>query len=93
MTACEMKNGDVTVTLLPTVERQRFQIFSYIMQSRSLALGQVAIPGLTDSIDLEDEFGYDGAHYGHSREFRSNIVRERVVWKRICGKIKWEGMQ
>ena len=63
----------------------RFQIFSYITQSRSLALGQSAMPanGVFGASHNLQSFGYDGAHYSHSREFRSDIVRERGVWKLI----------
>ena len=63
----------------------RFQIFSYITQSRSLALGQSALPtnGVFGASHNLQSFGYDGAHYSHSREFRSDMAAERGVWKLI----------
>jgi len=60
----------------------RFQIFSYIVESRSCALGQVFL-GKFNNWNLEVEQGYDDRHYSHSREFRSNIIDEEKFWNKI----------
>ena len=64
------------------VDIQRYQIFSYAAQCRSKALGQLNVTGFAPS-DLNYLFGFNGAHYSHSREFRSDIVRELPFWGRI----------
>jgi hypothetical protein len=35
--------------------------------------------------------GYDGQHYSHSREFRSNIAAERKFWKRVMETSGFQG--
>jgi hypothetical protein len=60
----------------------RFQIFSYIVESRSCALGQVQL-GKFNNWNLEVDQGYDDRHYSHSREFRSNIIDESIFWNKV----------
>jgi len=74
-------------SLLPFDERtmvfpaDRFEIFARSAESRSRALGREdSVAGFGPHQDLQD-FGYDGAHYSHSREFRSNIVAEWPFWE------------
>lgn len=74
-------------TLHVTGERERYMIFAYDVESRSLALGQ-AENGKFAGWDLETGMGYDNQHYSHSREFRSNITAEWTFWSRVmetCG--------
>lgn len=66
-------------------EDDRYEIFTMCAQSRSFPLGAESTPvdGFGDQIDLRNSFGFDGAHYSHSREFRSNIVDERWFWAAV----------
>ncbi len=67
----------------------RFEIFAYCSQSRSKALGATAPYNGSNRqliafncINLElDPYKFDSWHYSHSREFRSNIIKERWFWK------------
>ncbi|MBQ6472021.1 MAG: alpha/beta hydrolase, partial [Victivallales bacterium] len=70
-------------------ERDRFTIFSYIMQSHSRPLGTVALPHTVGTLDnvnlasLRDSGGaviFDNSHYGHSRQFRSFLAEVRAYW-------------
>jgi len=63
-------------------QRHRYQVFSYIAESRSKALGQARSSEFID-VNLATEFGFDGQHYSHSREFRSYISAEWDFWARI----------
>jgi len=70
----------------------RFQIFSYIAQSRSLALGHINgcdVAGFK-GVDL-DGIGasFDDRHYSHSREFRSHIAEMSKFWNRVAGDCKF----
>jgi hypothetical protein len=72
-----------------TNEVQRHRIFAYIAESRSRALGQVqnGVAGFTERA-LSGTMGYDDEHYSHSREFRSNVVAERLFWKAVMDDCK-----
>ena len=73
-----------------TSELERYEIFSFCAESRSGALGAVYGP-----VENFDEFNlqipgldYDHERYSHSRQFRSNIVKEWKYWDqfyRDCG--------
>lgn len=74
-------------SLLPFDERtlvipaNRFEIFAQIVESRSRALGtESAVNGFGIHRNLED-WGYNAAHYSHSREFRSNVADEWLFWR------------
>jgi len=69
----------------PVFPDNRFEIFARTAQSRSQALGREknAVDGF-EPINLEDaRLGFDGWHYSHSRQFRSNIAAERWFWKSV----------
>ncbi|MEI7946967.1 MAG: putative Ig domain-containing protein [bacterium] len=79
--------GNIDKALYVSSDKERFQIFSYIVESRSCALGQIAKTGF-NNWNLKDAMGYDGRHYSHSREFRSDIVSEWKFWEKVsacCG--------
>ncbi len=64
----------------------RYAIFARCAESRSRALGAVptSIAGFSTQRDLQGAgMGYDGAHYSHSREFRSNIIDEWQFWTNV----------
>jgi hypothetical protein len=61
---------------------ERYRIFAYGAESRVKALGTQAPAGF-QGFDLETSLGYDGKHYSHSRQFRSNVVAERPYWLRL----------
>ena len=65
----------------------RYQIFSYIAQSRSLALGHIddcEVDGFT-GVDLYGiGASFDNRHYSHSREFRSHIAEMEKFWNRVA---------
>ena len=69
-------------TLSVTNQRERYMIFSYEVESRSMALGE-AKNGKFADWDLETGMGYNNKHYSHSREFRSNITAEWGFWNRV----------
>ncbi|MBN1865446.1 MAG: hypothetical protein JW808_11140, partial [Victivallales bacterium] len=61
----------------------RYEIFSQVLQSRSRALGTYdTISGFKEIHDLQG-WGFDDAHYSHSRQFRSNIAREWPLWNAV----------
>jgi len=65
--------------------RTRYEVFSYCAESRLRALGQASSPGFPHmNRNLETvPLNYDDKHYSHSREFRSNITRERAFFEYI----------
>jgi hypothetical protein len=65
-------------------DRERYQIFSYIASSRKRALGTQKVEGGFDgSVDINEEFGFKDEHYSHSRQFRSNIIKEHSYWRNV----------
>jgi hypothetical protein len=60
----------------------RFDIFSYAAEARSFAVGTDPPVGFVGNRDLGD-WEYDGRHYSHSRQLRSNIVDEHDYWSAI----------
>ena len=66
-------------------EENRFEIFSFCLESRSRALGAVTHTIFSEECDLMS-LGYNDHHYSHSRQFRSNIVDERGYWDIIYSK-------
>lgn len=76
-------------SLLPLDERDmtfpdnRYEIFARCAESRSRALGREgAVAGFAATRNLQ-VWGYDGAHYSHSRQFRSNVVAEWPFWNAV----------
>lgn len=69
---------------------ERYQVFSYCAESVSKALGQAGL-NLEFSLhrDLNDLFRYDGEHYSHSKEFRSNLPEEWEFWVKIVKDCKF----
>jgi hypothetical protein len=84
-TGDRFRHGQQTL-LFPANE---FEIYSYAAQARSRALG--VLSGITgfSSFNLHDApLSYNGAHYCHSRQFRSDIVDEQAYWSHVmsdCG--------
>jgi len=62
--------------------RERLTIFSYIAESRSLALGEESNSQF-DPWDLQTTMQYDNKHYSHSKEFRSSIPEQWNFWKQV----------
>jgi len=70
--------------------RTRYEVFSYCAESRAQALGRA--PNLafahTNRNLYDSPLEYDGRHYSHSREFRSNIIQENPYYENVfedCG--------
>ncbi|MFO1491433.1 MAG: alpha/beta fold hydrolase [Kiritimatiellia bacterium] len=64
---------------------ERYVIFSYMAESRSTALGAWDCAKVfRGNVGLDLNCGYDGQHYSHSRQFRSNILDESRFWNRVC---------
>ena len=64
-------------------------IFSFIAESWATALGVNGVNGFT-SYDLQ-LLGFNNRHYSHSRQFRSDITKERHYWEQVlvkCGIIQ-----
>jgi hypothetical protein len=74
--------GASTVVLNPAIDRDRYMIFAYCAESRVAALGQVATTQF-QNWDLNAAVLYDDQHYSHSREFRSNVVKETPFWEKV----------
>jgi hypothetical protein len=71
----------------------RFEIFARCLQARTRALGTINehVDQFTMEHNLKD-WGYDDMHYSHSREFRSDIVREWPFWKAVGVDFKLTGL-
>ncbi len=75
------------------IELERYAIFSYIVESRSRALGtqkRILSPGGREvgSLDLStyDPLFYNEVRYAHSRQFRSNIAGEWSYWLEVMNR-------
>lgn len=66
-----------------------FEIFSYAAEARGSALGVQSSMNDFTTFDLSaSPLNYTSEHYSHSRQFRSNIVDEKVYWSEVisdCG--------
>ena len=62
-------------------------VFSFVTQSRSLAIGQLSMQSyFKESFDLAG-YGFSKDHYYHSWEFRSNVSDTWPLWSSILGHI------
>ncbi|GAB4334213.1 MAG: hypothetical protein Kow0089_03290 [Desulfobulbaceae bacterium] len=73
-------------------EMDRYKIFAYIVHSRKRALGTLDANGggfqSNGNVNLnEAPIALDREHYSHSRQFRSNLVREKFYWGRVMEKV------
>lgn len=62
------------------------EIYSFCAESRSCALGSEAksVSWFDVEVNLQGPlYGFDGEHYSHSRQFRSNIQKEWNYWKKL----------
>ena len=80
--------GCVYYTFGSSEDREKYTIFSYIMQSHSRALGTVSISNAnnTDLNKVKDDEGnvlFDSTHYGHSRQFRSFSAETYPYWRLV----------
>ena len=65
-------------------ERERWIALAYIIESRSMALGQIAVDVRQFSTwNLETQMHYDDEHYSHSKEFRSTISEQWMFWEKV----------
>ena len=66
-------------------EDDLFKILAYCVKSRSNPLGAEARPvNGFESVNLSlIDAKFDGEHYAHSKQFRSNIAYEWGYWKRV----------
>ncbi|MFO1531417.1 MAG: alpha/beta hydrolase, partial [Kiritimatiellia bacterium] len=55
---------------------ERYKIFAFAAESRSVAMGST-FNSIFSDWDLP---GYDSQHYSHSKQFRSNIVDQQGFW-------------
>jgi hypothetical protein len=66
-----------------TIPGDRFEIFARVAESRSRALGrESSVNGFGTARNLQN-WGYNAAHYSHSREFRSNVADEDLFWTAV----------
>jgi len=80
-----------------TFTNDTHEIFSYAAESRGAALGVQS--SLTDFtlFDLSaSPLSYTGAHYSHSRQFRSNVLEEGAYWDKVlqdcqCDRVQRQG--
>lgn len=65
-----------------TIPNDRFRIFSYVAEARSLALGSTETDGVFAGPDtnLATTFGYGLEHKWHSGQFRSNMAARFQYW-------------
>ena len=68
----------VGLDIIPEDDRRdRYAVFSYAVESRSRALGQVTNPVFQVRQNLQNPpLDYDNRHYSHSKQFRSNIIAQ-----------------
>ncbi len=78
-------HGNLSVT----IERQRYEVFSYCAESRVRALGAIEGVAGFQSFNLRSApLNYNAEHYSHSRQFRSNAIDEYAYWHQLkidCG--------
>ncbi len=69
-------------------EWARWCVFSFVTPTRSLAFGQLDMNGVVNrKVSLKD-YGYGNDHYGHSRQFRSNITDVFEIWSIVKDEIE-----
>jgi hypothetical protein len=74
-----------------TIPDDRFSIFAYCAESRSLPLGQASgVQGAFTGAQNTGErnltgFGFDNTHYSHSLQFRCNIAEMWNFWSAVIG--------
>jgi len=72
-------------------EQHKYQIFAYCAESRTKALGQVAVGSGFTGLDLNNDLlGFGDDHYAHSRQFRSSIVSEFLYWETFLFDCKFD---
>jgi hypothetical protein len=64
-------------------DRDKYEIFSRCLVSRSRALGSYPVINGFRIIQNLSVWGYDKKPYDHSRQFRSNIAREWPFWMAV----------
>ncbi len=65
---------------------ERYQVFSYALESRARALGQAsnaAFGARNRNLQLIIVPRYNDKHYSHSRQFRSNAIEERNYYEKL----------
>ena len=69
----------------PTDMEDTFAILSYAAEAWGKPLG--VMPGVTAfgaAFNLSDNnLNYNRYHYSHSRQFRSNIIAEKLYWNKV----------
>ena len=67
----------------------RYTIFSFCAEARSVASGANATGGVfgSNGVDLEAQFGYSRAHLWHSAQFRSFNAARYQYWAELLRKI------
>jgi hypothetical protein len=76
--------GTPVATLSLSDQRERYQIFSYDAESRSVALGQAENGKFIGwDLQLDTDLHFGGNHYSHSREFRSHLPEQRKFWRKV----------
>lgn len=69
--------------------RERYEVFSCNVESRAKALGQASNSTFSVNFELSGvPLLYNDRRYSHSKQFRSNILAERVYYENIilhCG--------
>lgn len=65
-------------------EKARWCVFSFVLQSPALAIGQLPMTGVFDvAHDLALDHGFDSSHYCHSKQFRSSSAATTKLWQLI----------
>ncbi len=63
--------------------------FSFVVQSRSLAIGQLNMDSIFKSnYNLQEMFNFTEVHYDHSHEFRSSISDTWYLWGLVLSEIR-----
>ena len=67
----------------------RYTIFSFCAEARSVAVGTNATGGVfgPNGVDLEAQFGYGRAHLWHSAQFRSFMAARQQYWAELLREI------
>lgn len=65
-----------------SIPNDRFQIFAYCSEGRSLALGSTLTSGVFSGGDanLKAQLGYSTEHIWHSAQFRSSLAKRYQYW-------------
>ncbi len=71
---------DLFWDVAPPLNQDSRYIISHILPARTHALGQTAVGGLSNNVNLEQAVGFTSSNYDHSAQWQSTFVHRRPYW-------------